>query len=69
MVVLMSSILIGGANGFIGLKLLQTLTSFKNIYTISRNKLNKVDKSNIHEYRFDIGKTWSFKDHTDIILF
>lgn len=69
MVVLMSSILIVGANGFIGLKLLQTLTSFKNIYTISRNKLNKVDKSNIHEYRFDIGKTWSFKDHTDIILF
>ena len=64
----MSSILIIGANGFIGLKLLEKFTLFDTYYTISRSKLNFFnDKTN--EYQFDINKQWSFNKYADVILF
>ena len=65
----MSSILVIGANGFIGLKLLEKLEIFRTVYTISRSKLDLSKKNQIDEYQFDISKKWSFNKFSDLIIF
>ena len=65
----MSSILIIGANGFIGLKLLQKLTLFDNFYTISKSKLNISNQNNLNHFQFDINKKWLFNKFSDVIVF
>lgn len=64
----MSSILIIGANGFIGLKLLEKLNFFDTFYTISRSKFD-IKNINTYQYQFDINKKWLFEETPDVITF
>ena len=65
----MTSLLIIGANGFVGQKLIEDLNYFKKIYTISRSKLGSLIHQQHHEFQFDISKKWVLNKHSDLIVF
>ena len=65
----MTSILIIGSNGFVGLNFLENDTFFDKNFTISRSSLKKTFRKNIIPYKFDINDKWLFNEKVDVVLF